>query len=261
MYDLLFQAVIPFVLSAFIVILIMFIAERYGTKIGGIFGTLPSTIVIAFLFISLNKGIDFASQSVAVVPAELGINLIFLFLFSLLVHRSIYVAFAGSLTMWALLSSLLFFLNITNIFASLAIFIVSLGFTFTFLERFKKVPSIDRVVVHYTPMKIALRGLIAGTVIAIAVLLSNVGAVLSGIFSVFPAILSSTMLISVKEHGPDFAVGLAKSMVFGIPSVLSYATAIHFLYPVYGIIWGSICAYGISLVVTLALFKLRVKIR
>ena len=110
MYDLLFQAAIPFVLSAFIVILIMFIAERYGTKIGGIFGTLPSTIVIAFLFISLNKGIDFASQSVTIVPAELGINLIFLFLFSLLVHRSIYVAFAGSLTMWTLLSSLLFFL-------------------------------------------------------------------------------------------------------------------------------------------------------
>jgi len=163
--------------------------------------------------------------------------------------------------MWTLLSSLLFFLNITNIFASLAIFIVSLGFTFTFLEGFKKIPSTASVAVHYTPMKIALRGLIAGTVIAIAVLLSNASAVLSGIFSVFPAILSSTMLISVKEHGPDFAAGMAKSMVFGIPSVLSYATAIHFLYPVYGIIWGSIYAYGISLVVTLALFKLRVKIR
>ena len=154
-----------------------------------------------------------------------------------------------------------FFLNITNIFVSLAIFIVSLGFTFTFLERFKKVPSTDKVVVHYTPMKIALRGLIAGTVIAIAVLLSNVDAALSGIFSVFPAILSSTMLISVKEYGPDFAAGMAKSMILGISSVLSYATAIHFLYPVYGIMWGSICAYGISLVVTLALFKFRAKIR
>ena len=45
---LLFQIILPFILSAMIVIIIMFIAERYGTKIGGILGTLPSTIVIAF---------------------------------------------------------------------------------------------------------------------------------------------------------------------------------------------------------------------
>ena len=67
--------------------------------------------------------------------------------------------------------------------------------------------------------------------IAIAVYLSNINSVLSGIFSVFPAILSSTMLISVKEHGPNFTSGLAKSMIIGISSVLTYATMIHFLYP------------------------------
>ncbi|MFW6121031.1 MAG: hypothetical protein ACOC80_09070 [Petrotogales bacterium] len=261
MYDLLFQAVIPFFLSAFIVILIMFIAERYGTKIGGILGTLPSTIVIAFLFISLNKGVDFASQSVAVVPAELGINLVFLFLFSLLAHRSLHVAFAVSLAIWALLSSVLLILDITNIFVSLGIYIATFSFIFTYLECFKKIPSLGNVIVHYTPMKIALRGVLAGTVIAISVTLSNIGAVISGIFSVFPAILSSTMLISVREHGPNFAAGMAKSMILGISSVLSYATAIHFLYPSYGIIWGSICAYGISLILTLVIFKLRDKIR
>jgi len=88
----------------------MFIAERYGTKTGGIFGTLPSTIVIAFIFIAINQNVDFAAQSAAVVPAELGINVVFLLLFALLVHRSTYIAFAVSLTVWAILSWYFLFL-------------------------------------------------------------------------------------------------------------------------------------------------------
>ena len=261
MNDLLFQVVIPFVLSAAIVIIIMFIAERYGTKTGGILGTLPSTIVIAFIFIAINKDVDFASRSAAVVPAELGINIIFLFLFALLVHRSTAIAFTISLTMWALLSSLLFVFHMENIFVSLAIYVVSLIFTFILLERVKKIPSASNAKVHYTPTKIAIRGLLAGAIIAIAVSLSNISEILSGIFSVFPAILSSTMLISVREHGPDFAAGLAKSMILGISSVLVYATAIHFLYPVYDILLGTISAYAIAFVLTITIFKLRGKIR
>lgn len=261
MHPFLFQAVIPFFLSALIVIIIMFIAERYGTKTGGILGTLPSTIVIAFVFIALNKDVNFASQSAAVVPAELGINIVFLFLFAILAHRSTYIAYAISITVWTLLSALLFIFNMDNIFVSLAIYAVPLVFTFIVLERVKKILSTGSVSIHYTPTKIALRGILAGIVIAIAVLLSNIHPVLSGIFSVFPAILSSTMIISVREHGPDFAAGMAKSMIIGITSVMTYATAIHFLYPTVDIVYGSILAYAISIIVTLIIFKLRSKIR
>ena len=261
MFDLLSQIAIPFVLSASIVVLIMLIAERYGTKVGGILGTLPSTIVIAFIFIAFNKGVDFTSQSVAVVPAELGVNLVFLFLFAILARRSIYLAFAVSLTAWTLLSSLLFIITLENIYVSLAAYAISLVFTLGVLEHIKKIPSVSSVKVHYTLVKIAFRGVLAGTIISVCILLSNTSAVLSGIFSVFPAILSSTMLISIREHGPEFAAGIAKSMIFGISSVCVYATAIYFLYPVYGIIFGTIFAYGVSLVATMILFKLRGKIR
>jgi uncharacterized membrane protein (GlpM family) len=129
------------------------------------------------------------------------------------------------------------------------------------LERVKKTPSIGSVAVHYTPMKIIFRGLLAGTVIAIAVFLSNIGAVLSGIFSVFPAIFLSTMLISLREHGPNFAGGIAKSMIFGSQSVMIYAVAIYFFYPLYGVVLGSIFAFGISIIVMMILLGLRKKIK
>lgn len=261
MHNLLFQVVIPFILSAAIVTLITIIAEHYGTKVGGIIGTLPSTIVIAFFFIALNRGVYFASRSVAVVPAEMGINVVFLFFLSILLYRSTYLAIVISLTVWVFLSALLFILGMENIFISLAIYIIALVPTFMVLERVKQVSSTDSVEIHYTPMKIVFRGLLAGAIVAIAVSLSNIGAAISGIFSVFPVIFLSTMLISIREHGPDFAGGIAKSMIFGTPSILSYVTAVYFLYPTYGPFFGTIYAFCASIVTTVILLKLRVKMK
>ena len=255
------QTILPFFLSALVVIIIMYIAEKYGTKIGGILGTLPTTIVVALIFISLNKGAEFASKSAAIIPAELGINIVFLFIFVILVHRSTLIAFAASMTVWVILSSILLYVELENIYISLGIYIISFALTFAILEGVKKIPSTANVVVRYTPKKIALRGILAGTIISIAVLLSNVGAAICGIFTVFPVILLSTMFISVYEHGPDFAIGIAKSMIIGITSILCYVVATHFLYPIYGVAAGSLIAYSISFAFTMVLFKFRSKIR
>jgi len=260
MLDFSLQTILPFFSSAAVVIIIMLIAEKYGTKTGGILGTLPSTIIIAYIFIALNKGNVFASNSVAVVPAEIGINLIFLFIFAVLVKKSIYNAFIASFVLWIILSFILWFIDLKNIYISVSIFFIMLVFSFFTLEKIIKIKSSGHKIVHYTFKKIALRGLLSGTIITITVLLSNVGEVISGIISVFPAIISSTMIISYYEHGPDFASGLAKSMIIGSCSVMSYAVSIHFLYPLYGIIIGSFIGFFVSLCVTLIILKLRKKL-
>jgi formate/nitrite transporter FocA (FNT family) len=148
-----------------------------------------------------------------------------------------------------------------QILTSIILYISSVSITFFYLEKKQKILSIGNVQIHYTPKKILFRGILAGIIIAIAVLLSNIGSIISGIFSVFPAILTSTMLISIREHGPDFAAGMAKSMLLGLSSVVTYATLIHFLYPLIGIIIGSIVAYFFSFIVTLSLFMIRRKIK
>jgi hypothetical protein len=260
MSSLLLQIAIPFFLSALVVILITVIAERYGTKVGGILGTLPSTIIIAFIFIAINENEQFASQAASVVPAELGINIIFLFVFSLLVHRSTMLAFIASFSIWSFLSFPLVYFNMDYITLSILIYLFSLIICFFILEKRKAIPSIGTMYIHYTHRKILLRGVLAGIIIAIAVLLSNVGSIISGVFSVFPAILSSTMLISVREHGPDFAAGMAKSMILGLSSVASYAVSIHFFYPMLGVFAGTILAYLIAFCITMFIFILRKKI-
>ena len=260
MMNLVLQIILPFILSALIVILITIFAEKYGTKIGGIIGTLPTTIIIAYIFIALNQGIVFASNSVAVVPAEMGVNLVFICIFAVLAYRSTIVALFGSFFVWTVLSGFLLFLNMDNIYLSIIIFTVSIISMLIVLEKKYKIKSQGKRVVYYTPSKILLRGILTGIIIAISVLLSNINEILSGIFTVFPAILSSTMLITLKEHGPNFSAGIAKSMIFGSPSVFSYAVCIHFLYPMYGVILGSISSFLISVIVTFIIFRFRKKI-
>jgi uncharacterized membrane protein (GlpM family) len=260
-YSILYHSIIPFALSALVVVLVTIIAEKYGTKTGGVIGTLPSTIIIAFLFIALDKGVWFAAESVAIVPAEMGINLVFLLLFTLLSERKIPVALAGSLLGWTILTIILIYTNVTSIIVSLALFLICFFITFIILDKKKKITAQTTIKVHYTPLKLLSRSLIAGTVIAIAVTFSNIGVILSGIFSVFPAIFLSTMLISLKEHGSQFTGAMAKGMIYGSPSVVSYSVSIYFLYPSTGILLGTISAFLIALVITLMLFHLRKKIR
>ncbi len=257
MIPLIYQIVIPFVLSAVIVVGISIIAEKFGTKLGGIIGTLPSTIVIAFIFISLNKGTSFASDSAAVVPAEMGINIIFLFMFAVMANRRLPTILISTLGVWSVLSVLLYIFDFNNIYISIIIYLAMMILALIILEKVIKVKSVEKKEVEYTKRKILFRGVLAGIVIAVAVTLSNIGSVLSGIFSVFPAIFLSTMLIFTKEHGPKFVGGIAKSMIFGTPTVVSYAIALHFLYPEFGMVIGTVLSYIISLGVVTVLLKSR----
>jgi uncharacterized membrane protein (GlpM family) len=260
MLDILLQTVLPFALSALVVIIVTIIAEKYGTKTGGIIGTLPITLSVAYIFIALNKGVNFASNAIAVVPAVIGINLIFLGVFAVFAYRSTKLALVGCFTIWVILSTILYLWDMQNIYISLITFTVSMVSTFFVLEKKFKIKSIGKKTVHYTPFKILLRGLLTGTIIMIAVLLSNIGEVLSGIFTVFPAISISTMLITEREHGPNFSAGIAKSMIFGSWSIINYAVVVHFLFPKYGIIWGTLVAFCVSLLISYIIFNLRGKI-
>jgi uncharacterized membrane protein (GlpM family) len=260
-YSILYHTILPFIISALVVIFITIIAEKYGTKTGGVLGTLPSTIIIAFLFIALDKGTQFAVQSVSVVPAEMGINLIFLLTFTLLSEKKLPTALIGSLLTWTACTVLLYYINPNSILLSLGFYLLCFTVTFLYLDQKKKITSHGTLKVRYTPLKLLSRSLIAGTVIAIAVTFSNLGTTISGIFSVFPAIFLSTMLISLREHGPMFTNAMAKGMIYGSPSVVSYSIAIHYLYPSIGILLGTLGAFFLATTVTLILFLFRKKIR
>lgn len=251
------ELILPFFLSFTVVILITMLAERFGTKIGGIAGTLPSTIIIVFLFIALNRGIPFATHSDSIAVAEMGINVLFLAAFAAFCTRSLPAALIGAFSLWAFFTALLYIADFSTILVPLIIFAVAFASCLWYLEKHEHVTSQQKIHMQYTYKKILLRGLLAGVVIAAAVSLSNLSVALSGILAMFPAIFLSTMLISYFEHGPLFTKALAKSLMYGSPSVVAYGAAIYFLYPAAGILIGTIGATIISVAVSLVLLLFR----
>jgi hypothetical protein len=257
MYEVLLQFLVPFIIASSVVVGVTIIAEKFGTRIGGIVGTIPSTIIVAFVFIAMDHGEEFASRSISVVPAEMAINLIFLFAFTLLAGRGPVKALVVSLFIWGFLSSVIYFVHFQSILFSYLIYSVTLLVLFILMERILKMRSKGSVSVKYTPMKILFRGTFAGVIIGLTVVLSNIGEVISGIFSVFPAIFLSTMLITLKEHGSRFSGGIGKSMVLGSQTVVIYSIAVHFLYPEVGIFLGTVVSFLISIIMLVVLLLIR----
>ena len=253
----LFELILPFFLSFTVVILITVLAERYGTKVGGIAGTLPSTIVIAFLFIALDDGVSYATHSVSIAIAIMGLNLLFLAAFATLCTRSLLIALVGAFTVWTLGTIIIYVTDVATMTIPLLAFILCFIIALMYLERYRRVASQPNITMRYTAKKLLLRGLLAGIVIASAVSLSNINVALSGILAMFPAIFLSTMLIAYLEHGPTFTRGLAKGMIYGSPSVAAYGAAIYFLYPTLGILVGTIIAVLLSLTTSLLLYLSR----
>jgi hypothetical protein len=66
-------------------------AERLGTKVGGLIGGLPSTIVVTLLFIGLTQTAERAAESAIVVPLVMGVNGIFVTVFISLSRRYSYL--------------------------------------------------------------------------------------------------------------------------------------------------------------------------
>jgi uncharacterized membrane protein (GlpM family) len=219
-------------------------AERFGSKIGGLIGGLPSTVVIALLFIGVTQSAQVAAQATTVMPLAQGVNGLFALAFMLLVKRGLRPALSGSLLVWFLLSTFLYLLDIQEFWISILGWLVLLAFCYWVVERQMKLESKGRLQVSYPPAQIAWRALFGGTVIAWAVFMGKVGGpLLGGIFGSFPAMYLTNLVITSLMGGPEFSRSVGKSLLIsGMVNVPLYEMIVRLLYPTIGLGWGTVIA-------------------
>jgi len=232
------------------------VIEKYGGIIGGIIGTVPTTIVpaAAFIWIADSNQPSFES-SMGMVPVGMLLNSFFLWLWRftptqipdwnfpirLSVITTINLAFwfsgaAIAVTLFSDVNPIL-----------VGCFALALGLIFGrwATRGFNPAPPGKNKV---SLLILSSRGIAAATAIGVAVWLSQQGSpLLAGIASVFPAIFLTTMValwISQGENVPRGAVG---PMMLGSMSVSLYALAATRFIPLYGIIIGSIFSWFVSL--------------
>ena len=252
-----FAALYPLISAAFalcMVVLVTVIGERWGTRIGGLVGTIPSLLLIALIFIGLDNGPESAASSASIVILEMGANITFLSLYLLTIHRGIIQALIASMSVWALISYLILVTGGFGIAGNSLLYFLML---ITNLALLKNIGiSSTPIKIKYSLKELSFRGILGGTAIGSAVFLSKIGGpVIGGIFAVFPAIFLSTMIIYSLKHDIGVPRAMGKSMTLGSLNVFSYALTASLTFPVWGIWLGTVSSLSASIITSLLLLR------
>lgn len=231
------------------VVLSTIITERAGTKLGGVVAGLPSSSLMAFLFIGWTQSPEAAAQATTLAPLTMGVVALFNVVYALLYPRGFYLALASALGVWFALALGLLALKVENYALSLLGLVALLAPSYWVLEKVLDVPSEGQKRMHYTPGQLAFRGLLGGTIISFAVWMARVGGpIVGGVFATFPNVMLSTIIVNHINHGRTFSTAVIKAMtVSGAITVTLYVTAVRYLYPTLGLALGTALSFVLSL--------------
>lgn len=244
-----FKLGLSFLVGGVWVTLATITAEQYGSKVGGLIGGLPSTVIVALFFIGLTQTPSVAVNATIIIPLSMSVNGLFMLAFLYVVSHGLGAGLLGALFVWVSLASLLIAFDIQVFWVSILIWLLLASCSYWVVERKMKISSRSGLAMHYSATQIGYRALFGGTVIAFAVLAGKLGGpLLGGVFATFPAMFVSTLVIAYRSGGMDFSRAVGKSLlVSGIINVPLYAFAVRSLYPLLGLVLGTVSAILFSL--------------
>ncbi len=241
------KLVLSFIVGGAWVTIATLIADKYGTKLGGIIIGLPSTLLVSLFFIGWTQSPGVAVEATTIVPIIGAVNALFLVAYIALVRVNFWIALSGSALFWALCSFSLLVFKFSNFYLSLMIYVIVVFISYFIIEKGIRVKSKSAREIKHTVGTLLFRGLLSGTIIALAVAMGKIGGpLLGGIFAMFPAMFLSTVLITYFSQGPLFSSGVMKVGLFSAVSVVLYGVLVRSTYIPLGLGWGTLVSIIIS---------------
>lgn len=242
-----FQVILSFAIAGSWIAVLTILAERFGSKTGGLIANLPSNILIALIFISLTQGTGFVREMTPAIPVGLTIDSVFLVVFVLLLQYNLVISMLGSLGTWLVLAVVADRVQFESLWINLAMYFAITILAFLFVEYGWKIPALGKSGKRYTLAQMAVRAGFAGGIVGTVVLISHfVPAYLTGIISTFPAVLFSSMVILALNQGKAFAQATGKVMILSTSNIAVYALGVYYTYPLLGIVAGTIVSFALA---------------
>lgn len=229
---------------------IAIVTEKHGGRLGGFLVGFPSTVAFSLFFSGLFVSVPVADDATNALPVFLSVIGIFLLSFGFLAAKGFAAGLFYSLVIWSAVSLVVLLSGIGDflvaLFSSAAISVpLYLAFRFRLKPRKPTGSSGPR----YTVSLLLVRFTLGGGTVALAVMMSHLGApILSAMFSSFPALSISTLVAirtGNKAEGTENAKGMTMAMFVSVMLMLiPFSVVVHYLYPLYGIWWGTLAAYA-----------------
>jgi hypothetical protein len=255
-------AILAAIMAGVVATTVTVLIEKYGGVVGGILGTIPTTIIPAAIGMGSEGGNDSLIISLAIVPAGMLINAIFLSTWAILPNklpskwssnRKLIFTIMSSLIIWICSGIIAIYavdIAIENNFSAYQIAIIGflmVGFLGAIMcWNLRPAPKGKNLV---SKIVLISRGLVAATAIGIAVIISGLGMpLIAGLASVFPAIFLTSMIALWIAQGPSVPLGAAGPMMMGGASVAAYSIIAMWSMIEYGLFIGSVIAWFGSIV-------------
>lgn len=233
--------------------LMTWISERFGSKVGGLLLGLPSTSIIGLIFIAWTQNPSAAVTATSIAPASIAAASLFTGAFVLLYRRfGVVLSFLLALCIWGILTLPFVITHPPNITPPLIIAFLYLTTSILIVRKFsdQKIKNMP-----LTAQLVLARAITSGTIIGLAVVLSNLlGPLWGGLMSGFPALFASSTIILLRAHGIGFASSVAKRMPYGNITSTVFVVGFYFLVPSYGMVIGTALAYGLSILTAVIIY-------
>jgi hypothetical protein len=231
------------------------LAQRLGSRLGGLIANLPSNILISFIFISLTQDLDFTARAARAVPLGMTFDTIFVLVFVLASKRGTLAAIVSSLACWSVLAFSARWLRGLEGPVMTAVYVLVVLLTLGLLERLLGKSEKSSPGSVYSFSQLLLRALFAGSVVSGAVAVARLaGPFWAGIFSTFPAVLLSSLVILSLRAGPAFARATGKVLVLSSSNIVVFALVTEHFLPDLGMGPGFTAAFAASALWVAALY-------
>jgi len=243
----LYRVIISFFIAGIWIATVTLLAERMGSKMGGLFTNLPSNILISLLFVAMAHGTTYVVESMPGIPIGMAINTPFLFILILTLRFGLLLSIILSLGGWLGSAYMASLINLSNLWFNCFIYALLTVVCFLILEKVAHIPSTKKSIKKYTKLQLGIRAAFAGGIVAAIIVSSKfLNPYVFGIFSTFPAVLLSTMVILVINQDSKFAQATGKILILSSSNIVVYALVVYFTFNNFGFIWGTVLAFWIA---------------
>jgi uncharacterized membrane protein (GlpM family) len=237
----LLRLILTFTIGTTWIFLTIYSGARFGSKIGGFIGGLPSTALLSFFFIGYTQSPAAAAEATTVFPLAIGISGLFLVVFAWFSKHGFLTGMAIGLGAWFLLSLGIVILRPVNFSFNTILYAMIMVSSFYLLEKRLRIKSIGTRKKEQGLGTMILRSLFGGLIILFTVIIAKVGGpMLGGIFAAFPAMFIATLTVTYKTQGIEFSRAITKPLlVTGMITVAVYAISLRYLYVPAGLFPGT----------------------
>jgi uncharacterized membrane protein (GlpM family) len=223
------------------------VAEKHGSRLGGLIAGMPSNAVVGLLFLGWAYGPVGAAEVASVVPLAMVSYLAFLLAYIGAAGRWGMPSFAIGLLAWLIVAAAISAFGNWSVDVGVLAYSACTLAAFFIADRVLRVQSKIRggSCAQASEGEVAFRVVLAGGMVALVVAAPSLaGPYFGGLLMTFPAATMSNLYILARAQGMDFSRAAAKSMILSSGGCYLFILLGYFTYPWMGVLPGTLVSYA-----------------